>query len=407
MAILNNRDIIIVGQQPWDTPIGSNCKDLALEFSKNNRVLYVNAPLDRKTSLLQRDTEGVKKRLRVIAGLEEALAEVSANLWVYYPQVMVESVNWIKFSTLFRWLNKINNGRFASSIQDAVKQLAFKNFILFNDNDIFKSFHLKELLKPAVSVYYSRDNVVVTPYWKRHGSYMEPELIAKSDLCVANSVYLAGYCRKYNPNSFYVGQGCDLGLFSNGEALEVPTDLSIIKKPVLGYVGALLSIRLDEKILLHLAKDRPDWNIVLVGPQDEDFSKSELHKLSNVFFLGPKKSEDLAAYIKGFDVCLNPQVINPLTIGNYPRKIDEYLAMGKPTLATKTEAMDIFADHVYLADTKEDYLHLAEKALVEDSAALAQDRINFAATHTWEANTRDIYKAIIAVEGGLLATKVV
>lgn len=407
MAILNNRDIIIVGQQPWDTPIGSNCKDLALEFSKNNRVLYVNAPLDRKTSLLQRDTEGVKKRLRIIAGQEEALTEVSSNLWVYYPQVIVESVNWIRFSTLFRWLNKINNGRFAKSIQDAVKQLGFTNFILFNDNDIFRSFHLKELLKPAVSVYYSRDNVVATPYWKRHGSYMEPELIAKSDLCVANSVYLAGYCRKYNPNSFYVGQGCDLQLFSNGEALEVPADLSVIKKPVLGYVGALLSIRLDEKILLHLAKERPNWNIVLVGPQDEDFSRSELHKLNNVFILGPKKPEDLAAYIKGFNVCLNPQVINPLTIGNYPRKIDEYLAMGKPTLATKTEAMDIFADHVYLADTKEDYLHLAEKALAEDSPALAQDRISFAATHTWESNTRDIYKAINAVEGGMLTHEAV
>ncbi|KIA96526.1 glycosyl transferase family 1 [Pedobacter kyungheensis] len=405
MAISNNRDIIIVGQQPWDTPIGSNCKDLALEFSKNNRVLYVNAPLDRKTSLLQRDTEGVKKRLRIIAGQEEALTEVSENLWVYYPQVIVESVNWIRVSALFRWLNKINNGRFSRSIQDAVKQLGFKNFILFNDNDIFRSFHLKELLKPAVSVYYSRDNVVATPYWKRHGSYMEPELIAKSDLCVANSVYLAGYCRKYNPNSFYVGQGCDLQLFSNGEALAVPDDLAAIKKPVLGYVGALLSIRLDEKILLHLAKERSDWNIVLVGPQDEDFSRSELHKLSNVFFLGPKKPEDLAAYIKGFDICLNPQVINPLTIGNYPRKIDEYLAMGKPTLATKTEAMDIFADHVYLADTKEDYLHLAEKALAEDSPALAQDRISFAATHTWEANARDIYKAIIAVEGGLITSK--
>lgn len=403
MAILNNRDIIIVGQQSWDTPIGSNCKDLALEFSKNNRVLYINAPLDRKTSLLQRDTDSVKKRLRIIAGQEEALTEVAENFWVYDPPVLIESVNWIRFSILFRWLNKINNRRFSRSIQDAVKQLDFKNFILFNDNDIFRSFHLKEFLKPAVSVYYSRDNVVATPYWKRHGSYLEPELIAKSDLCVANSVYLAGYCRKYNPNSFYVGQGCDLQLFNDGGALETPMDLSVIKKPVLGYIGALLSIRLDENILLHLARERPNWNIVLVGPQDEDFNRSELHKLSNVYFLGPKKPEDLAAYIKGFDICLNPQIINPLTIGNYPRKIDEYLAMGKPTLATKTEAMDIFADYVYLAETKEDYLHLAEKALAEDSLALARERIGFAATHTWEANTREIYKAINAVEGSLSA----
>jgi len=398
MSILKNRDIIIVGQQPWDTTIGSNCKDLAVEFSKNNRVLYVNAPLDRKTSLLQRSDEGVKKRLRIIAGQHEGLEQISENLWVYYPNVLIESVNWVRFSKLFRWLNRLNNRRFAGSIRNAAEKLGFKNFVLFNDNDIFRSFHLKELLSPVSSVYYSRDNVVATPYWKRHGSYMEPELIAKSDLCVANSVYLAGYCRKYNPNSFYVGQGCDLLLFSEAETLEIPADLSSIKKPVLGYVGALLSIRLDENILLYLARKRPDWSIVLVGPQDDDFSRSQLHNLDNVFFLGAKNPDALASYIKGFDVCLNPQVINPLTIGNYPRKIDEYLAMGKPVLATRTEAMDIFADHVYLAETKEDYLLLAEKALAEDNLSLARERIRFAGTHTWEANVREIYKAIMAVE---------
>lgn len=46
-----NKDIIIVGQQAWDTDIGSNCKNIALEMSKNNRVLYVNSPLDRITLL--------------------------------------------------------------------------------------------------------------------------------------------------------------------------------------------------------------------------------------------------------------------------------------------------------------------------------------------------------------------
>ena len=49
--MIKNRDIIIVGQQPWDVEIGSNCKNIAIEFSKNNRVLYVNSPLDRFTSL--------------------------------------------------------------------------------------------------------------------------------------------------------------------------------------------------------------------------------------------------------------------------------------------------------------------------------------------------------------------
>lgn len=42
-----------------------------------------------------------------------------------------------------------------------------------------------------------------------------------------------------------------------------------------------------------------------------------------------------------FDVCMNPQLVNEITIGNYPRKVDEYLALGKPVIATKTLTMDL------------------------------------------------------------------
>mgnify|MGYP003574912732 FL=1 len=393
MAIIENRDIIVVGQQPWDTPIGSNCKDIAVEFSKHNRVLYINAPLDRRTKFQQAETEGVKKRVRVIKGEEDGLEQIAPNFWVFYPDVINESINWMP-TAIFRLFNKINNKRFAKSIKKAIQRLDFKNFILFNDSDMFRSYHLKELLNPATSIYYSRDNLLATSYWGKHGKHLEPELIKKSDLCVANSVYLANYCKKYNANSFYVGQGCDFTIFKNDESITVPDNLASIPKPILGYVGALLSIRLDENILIHLAEQKPDWSIVLVGPEDDDFKRSKLHQLSNVYFLGAQKPETLPAYIKGFDVCLNPQALNPLTIGNYPRKIDEYLAMGKPTLATKTEAMSVFEDYVYIAEAKEDYVPLAEKALAENSEELANKRIAFAHTHTWEKNVEEIYKAI-------------
>ena len=47
--LITGRDIVIVGQQPWDVEIGSNCKNIAEELTKHNRVLYVNSPLDRIT----------------------------------------------------------------------------------------------------------------------------------------------------------------------------------------------------------------------------------------------------------------------------------------------------------------------------------------------------------------------
>ncbi|TKK65230.1 glycosyltransferase family 1 protein [Ilyomonas limi] len=393
--IIKNRDIIIVGQQPWDVEIGSNCKNIALEFSKHNRVLYVNSPLDRITLLRSRKDPKVQKRIHVIEGKSDSLIKIADNLWNYYPDKMIESINWIKNQALFDKLNKYNNRIFANSIKKAADQLGFSNVILFNDNDIFRSFYLKDFLHPAKSVYYSRDYLLAVDYWKTHGEVLEPKIIAKSDVCVANSPYLSDYCKRNNPHSYYVGQGCELDLFTSYNSRVKPLDIRFLNTPMIGYVGALQSIRLDIELLQYIAVQKPDWTLVLVGPEDEQFKESALHQMDNVFFAGPKPPEQLPAYIHAFDVCLNPQLVNEVTIGNYPRKIDEYLAMGKPVVATRTEGMRIFEAHTYLGNTKEDYIQLIQQALKEDSNCMQQQRKAFAQQHTWENSVQEIYKAII------------
>jgi len=397
-SIIKNRDIIVVGQQPWDTDIGSNCKNIAVEFSRYNRVLYVNSPLDRITLFKHKHTPGVQKRLDVIKGKSNALITLQENLWNYYPDEIIESINFIRIEFIYNWLNQLNNRRFARSIQKAVAQLGFKDVILFNDNDMFRSFYLQELLRPKVSIYYSRDFMLAVDYWKLHGTKMEPELIKKSDVCVANSTYLADYCKQYNASSFYVGQGCELEMFTSYNTQNpAPADIASIAGPIIGYVGALQSIRLDIGLIRKLATAQPDWNIVLVGPEDNEFTVSDLHALPNIHFLGAKTPDMLPAYIAAFDVCINPQLVNEVTIGNYPRKIDEYLAMGKPTVATRTDAMSVFQDFTYLCNTPEDYLAAIEKALAEDSLVKQQQRVAFASSHTWENSVAEIYKAINSI----------
>ncbi|MBA3828337.1 MAG: glycosyltransferase [Taibaiella sp.] len=395
-GLIQNANIVVTGQQPWDVEIGSNCKNLAIEFSKHNKVLYVNSPLDRISLLRNKNDEKVQKRLEVIKGKKKGLEKINDNLWVYNPDKIIESINWITSQKIFELLNKVNNRRFATSIRKAINELGFRDFILFNDNDIFRSFYLKDFLQPKVSIYYSRDFLLAVDYWKSHGKKLEPELIAKSDLCIANSTYLANYCKQYNPRSYYVGQGCDLEIFTNGIDSAKPADVQQIVHPVIGYVGALQSIRLDVELLKYIANMRPEWQIVLVGPEDEVFKNSELHKMSNVHFTGHKDLSELPAYINSFDVCINPQLLNEVTIGNYPRKIDEYLALGKPVVATETDAMSVFAGHCYLGKNNEDYIRLIEEALIENSDKLNADRRAFAASHTWENNVKEIYKAIVS-----------
>ena len=392
--MIKGRDILIVCQQAWDIEIGSNCKNIALEFSKYNRVLYVNPALDRITKLKHGSNEKVKRRINVIKHKEKGLVKISHNIWNLYPDKILESINWLRSEWLFEFFNKRNNKVFAGVIKRALAELDFKNTIIFNDGDMFRSLYLKELLRPSFMIYYYRDNYLATDYYRRHGKVNQPKMIGKSDLCLTNSEYLANYCKKFNANSFNIGQGCDVASFVNFSPQQPPADVASIQKPIIGYVGALLTSRLDLDILLHIALNNPDWSIVLIGPEDKSFLSSTLHELPNVHFLGSKPTEELAAYISSFDICINPQLINELTVGNYPRKIDEYLAMGKPVVATKTLAMNMFKTYAYTADSKEQYLSLIKRALEEDSPEAHADRVRFASMHTWTNHVNAIYTAI-------------
>ena len=379
---MKNRDIIITGLQSWDIQIGSNCKNIALEFSKHNRVLYVNSPLDRLSSFRKRN----KKHPN------ESLVEIKENLWVYYPPSTIESISRLPVNFLFDMLNKHNNRLFAKDIQKAISKLGFSNYIHFCDSDMFRSFYLKDLLKPDFYIYYTRDNLLAVKYWQTQGNRIEPLHMAKADMLVANSTYLAKLASVYNPHSYFVGQGCDLSAFNPESIQIVPQDIASIPKPIIGYIGALKTLRLDIDAIEYIANSRPDWSIVLVGPEDDEFKASNLHNIPNVYFLGSKEEKELPSYLNAFNLAINPQKVNEVTIGNYPRKIDEYLAMGKPVVATHTEAMKYFKDYVSLAKSKNDWLIAIDEELRIDNKYLQKQRIEFAKQHTWENNAKEIYR---------------
>lgn len=394
---IKKRDFIIVGQQPWDNPIGSNCINIAEEIAKNNRVIYVNPPIDRITQMRKNEDEKyiLDRKAAIVSGQRKALHKEIDNLWSFTPLKTIESINMLPDGALYDWANKRNNKLYASEIKQAIKELEFTDFILFNDGDMFRSFYLKEFLKPQVSIYYSRDFFRGVEYWKKHGLRLEPKLMEKSDLVTSNSLYLNELASSFNSNAHYIGQGCEFDLFDPNEIKSIPTNLESIPSPRIGYVGALLNLRLDIELLVEIAKNKPEWQIVLVGPEDEHFQKSELHSLENVHFLGAQPMDTLGAYLKGFDVAINPQRFNEVTVGNYPRKIDEYLAMGLPTVATLTQTMRAFEDFVYLGETQEDYLQLIQKALDEDNDKVRSERRVFALEHSWENSVNAMYDAIV------------
>lgn len=387
-------DIVIVGLQPWDIQIGSNCKNMAIELSKSHRILYVNAALDSMSAIKNRNNPNVQKRLAVLKGKSSSFEMVNSNLWVYTPKMLSTSINWLP-GFLFDIALKMKNHRFAEAIKDALDALEFKNYILLNDSDMFRSFYLKEYLMPAKSIYYTRDNLMTVPYWKKHGQKYEPLLMKKSDYVLGNSPYLINKAKMHNTNSFYIGQGCDIEAFSNFQKEKPPIELSSMTGKIIGYTGLLTDRRLDVNLIYSVAKIHSDWNVVLIGPEEDSFKNSKLHDLSNIHFLGNRNPDELPNYVSYFDVCINPQVVNELTIANYPRKIDEYLASGKPVVATYTPTMEIFDGIVYMASTSNEFINCIERALKEDSVEMVEIRKSFATSHSWTQCINNLWDAII------------
>lgn len=393
---MKDRNFVITSLQVWDIEIGSTIKNTALEISKSNKVLYVNAPMDHSTWLHGGDKPSYTHRMDVIKRRKPVLRKVNENLWVLDCPFMVYSINKISSPAIFNFFNRINNKKIGRLINKTVAELGFDNIIHLIDNDIYRSFYLKEYINPTLSIYYRRDFVIGESYWKRHGKRLEPLLCSKSDIVLANSLYFANELKEYNRFTYNIETGVDLELYDYNKVHDIPADIASIPHPIVGYIGTLTELRLDDELMYSVAEHRPEYSFVFTGPEDEFFKFHKIHSLSNVYFLGNKQRHELPAYVSVYDVCINPQKVNDITIGNYPLKIDEYLAMGKPVVATKTHTMEhIFSRHVWLASSLPEYLDLIDKALAEaGDEKKRESRINFARTHSWQNSIQKIYGII-------------
>ncbi len=228
-------------------------------------------------------------------------------------------------------------------------------------------------------------------------------LLKNSDFVFTNSSYALEYIKRYNKNSFLVPCGCSIDLFDqkNIKPLE---ELEKIKKPLIGLVGSL-DHRLDYSLLYKLIGKRPNWNFVFVGsPFSHEISQfkiaglseklGELKSLPNVYFPKQQKKEKLPSFIAGFDVCLIPYDTSQESVrGCNPMKFYEYLAMGKPVVSTRIEAVKKHEPMVKIAkdaggfeEAIEDFLRMGHNR----KEILARQKI--ARENSWEKKIRTIWE---------------
>ena len=218
-------------------------------------------------------------------------------------------------------------------------------------------------------------------------STREMNLLRRVDQVIIHSPVLFEKKGGINPNTVLIPNGVDFRLFSTPQ--EEPADMASIAHPRVGYAG-VIKRQLDFDLLVRLARARPQWSFVLVGPVTNVKGKEQqlatLRQMSNVHSLGGKPAKDLPCYIQHFDVCLMCYEVNDYTQYIYPLKLNEYLASGRPTVSSPIEAVREFAHVVTIAKDEAEWLSAIELGLSEvdrdGTAALARRAV--ARAHDWD-----------------------
>jgi glycosyltransferase involved in cell wall biosynthesis len=198
---------------------------------------------------------------------------------------------------------------------------------------------------------------------------------------------------RLNGATYTVRNATDADNFGRAAVPQTPKCSQVQRRTerVIGYVGWISAARLDEAILREIVTQRPEWRFVFVGPVvgRSPFSfQAELPQ--NVELTGPIDYGKLPEAMKTFDVCILPNKINPHTDGNDPIKLYDYLATGKPIVATRTAGTERLGDLIRLATGPVEFLEQLDLAAGEEDDELAKRRRAAACKESWQERIRGV-----------------
>lgn len=149
---------------------------------------------------------------------------------------------------------------------------------------------------------------------------------------------------------------------------EVPEKLKDIVSrgnPIIGYFGALAKW-FDYELLKKVAKERPNYEIVLIGfLYDNSFKDSKIDELENVHYLGIVDYKELNKYSQYFTISTIPFLLNDITESTSPVKLFEYMAMGHPIVTTDMRECRKYKS-VLIGKSHEDFIEKLDFALTLD-----------------------------------------
>jgi UDP-galactopyranose mutase len=241
-------------------------------------------------------------------------------------------------------------------------------------------------LAPMAIIYDCMDQLAAFAGAPAELTDLERQLLAVSDAVFTGGPSLFEVKQPLHANVHCFPSSVDVAHFATARAPGLdPADQASIAHPRLGYSG-VIDERLDLPLIAAVAKARPSWQIVLVGPVAK-ISASSLPLASNIHYLGGKRYQDLPRYVAGWDVALMPFARNEATRYISPTKTPEYLAAGKPVVSTSIRdvvRMYGVPGYVRIADAPVRFIDAVQLSLDEDPLPRIMKTDAFLALQSWD-----------------------
>ncbi|HET6900450.1 MAG TPA: glycosyltransferase, partial [Vicinamibacteria bacterium] len=253
--------------------------------------------------------------------------------------------------------------------------------------------------RPATVVYDWIDELeIFTDFDARLVRRNHERALAEADVVASVARALHVRARARRSDAVYLPNGVDEEHFDRTAAAD-PDDPTVARlraegKPIAGYYGALARW-FDYDLLGTIARRRPDWNFLLIGPDyDGSLRRAEALACPNVAWVGPRSYASLPAYLRVFDVATIPFRLDPITMATSPLKLYEYFAGGRPVVTTPLPEC-LAHREVHVAWTADEFADALDGARREGQDPQARARLRtVAAANSWRERVRQVEEVL-------------
>ena len=263
---------------------------------------------------------------------------------------------------------------------------------------------LAEALKPACLVYDCTEGPDHDAVSLRRWRGREAALLRRAALVLTGGPSLYEACRPRHANVHDLPSAVDAAEFAP-ERLDLRTLAAeaawraqqSLPVPRLGSFG-VIDRHVDLTLLARLADAHADWQIVMAGPLD-GVSAQELPQRPNLHWLGAQPRERLPHLLAGWDVALLPLRTDAATRWISPDETLEYMAGGKPVVATAVpDVVALYGSVVEIAASARAFVQACEHVLSESRerrCARALDMLTTVSTQSWQRTADVVHRLLL------------